>query len=589
MDLSWSLDELYTSFDSESFRQDIGKCSNLAHEMKQWVMENTADKDRAKSKIEEFLDMQVKFYNIFTRLGNYAFLTRSVEAKNQKAEKIIDELEKIGSELAEPETVFQKWLSSLESLEEIIVSSKLLSKHKFYLMEKVSQSRYMLSDKEEALIAKMERTGSKAWSRLHSYLTSTLVVDMVMDGEEKHVPLQVARNMAYDKDASVRKTAYEAELKAYEKIKDSSAACLNGIKGEVITLAELRGYESPLEKTLIDARMDKETLDAMLTAIKEFLPCFERYYIKKAELLGHHNGLPFYDLFAPIGNCSMVFTYDEAKDFIIRNFKTFSSKLSDFAANAFEKRWIDAEPREGKRGGAFCANLFSIGESRILANFSGSFSDVTTLAHELGHGYHGHCLNQESILNCGYPMPLAETASNFCETIVKNAAVKTASSEEALAILENDISDAGQVIVDIYSRYLFESEVFERRKAGPLSSDELCEIMISAQKAAYGKGLDYSRLHPYMWICKSHYYSAERNFYNFPYAFGLLFSKGLYAEYLKRGDAFVEEYDKLLAATGKNKIADVAAMIGIDIRSAEYWRNSLRLIEQDIEKFLSLT
>lgn len=589
MELSWSLDELYTSFDSEAFKQDISKCTKLAHEIKQWVMENTADKDRPKSKIEEFIDKMINFSSIISRLSGYAYLTQSVDAKNRKADKIIEELEKIASELAEPETVFQKWISSLENLEEIIASSKLLSEHKFYLMEKVDQSRHMLSDKEEALIAKMESTGSNAWTRLQNLLTSTLLVDVVLDGEKKQIPLQAARNLAYDKDASVRKAAYEAELKSYEKIKDSSAACLNGIKGEVITLAEMRGYGSPLEKTLTDSRMDKETLDAMLTAIKEFLPCFHRYFSKKAELLGHSNGLPFYDLFAPIGKCDMVFTYDEAKDFIIRNFKTFSSKLSDFAANAFEKRWIDAEPKEGKRGGAFCYNLHVIKESRILTNFSGSFSDVTTLAHELGHGYHGHCLNQESILNCGYPMPLAETASNFCETIVKNAALNSASNEEALAILENDISDAGQVIVDIYSRYLFESEVFERRKTGPLSSDELCEIMIDSQKKAYGKGLDHNQLHPYMWVCKPHYYYAKRNFYNFPYAFGLLFAKGLYAEFLKRGSAFVEEYDKLLAATGKNNIADVAGMVGIDVRSTEYWRSSLKLIEQDIEKFLSLT
>lgn len=589
MELSWSLDELYTSFDSEAFKQDISKCTKFAHEIKQWVMENTADKERPKSKIEEFIDKMINFSSIISRLSGYAYLTQSVDAKNRKADKIIEELEKIASELAEPETVFQKWISSLEKLEDIIASSKLLSEHKFYLMEKVEQSKHMLSDKEEALIAKMESTGSNAWTRLQNLLTSTLLVDVVLDGEKKQIPLQAARNLAYDKDASVRKAAYEAELKSYEKIKDSSAACLNGIKGEVITLAEMRGYGSPLEKTLTDSRMDKETLDAMLTAIKEFLPCFHRYFSKKAELLGHSNGLPFYDLFAPIGKCDMVFTYDEAKDFIIRNFKTFSSKLSDFAANAFEKRWIDAEPKEGKRGGAFCYNLHVIKESRILTNFSGSFSDVTTLAHELGHGYHGHCLNQESILNCGYPMPLAETASNFCETIVKNAALNSASNEEALAILENDISDAGQVIVDIYSRYLFESEVFERRKTGPLSSDELCEIMIDSQKKAYGKGLDHNQLHPYLWVCKPHYYYAKRNFYNFPYAFGLLFAKGLYAEFLKRGSAFVEEYDKLLAATGKNNIADVAGMVGIDVRSTEYWRSSLKLIEQDIEKFLSLT
>ncbi|HEY8362944.1 MAG TPA: M3 family metallopeptidase, partial [Tissierellaceae bacterium] len=279
----------------------------------------------------------------------------------------------------------------------------------------------------------------------------------------------------------------------------------------------------------------------------------------------------------------------EAMDYIIKNFRTFSDKLADFAKHAYENNWLDVEPREGKRGGAFCSNLHPIGESRIMANFSGSFSNMTTLAHELGHAYHGSCLKDESILNSRYPMPIAETASIFCETIVVNAALNEANDEEAIGILEASISDAGQVIVDIYSRFLFESELFQRRKNSTLSVNELKEIMINAQKEAYGDGLDENYLHPYMWLNKPHYYTASRNFYNFPYAFGLLFSKGLYAEYLRRGKEFVEQYDELLRATGKNNIKDVAKMVNIDVTDPEFFRSSLRLIEKDIEKFLELT
>lgn len=446
----------------------------------------------------------------------------------------------------------------------------------------------MLSEKEEVLISKLTNTGSTAWSNLQNMISSTLVVDINIDGEEKQLPLPVVRNMAHDKDPAKRKLAYEAELKAYKKIEESSAAALNGIKGEVITLAELRGYKSPLEETLKDSRMDEETLNAMLTAMKEFLPVFHKYYRKKAEILGYENGLPFYEMFAPMGGVNRTFTYEEAMDYIIENFRSFSDRLADFVQNAYEKNWLDVEPREGKRGGAFCSNLHSIGESRIMANFNGSFSNMTTLAHELGHAYHGLNLKDETILNSGYPMPIAETASIFNETIVVNAALKEANDEEALSILEASISDAGQVIVDIYSRFLFETELFERRKTHPLSVNELKEIMLEAQKQAYGDGLDHDILHPYMWLNKTHYYSAGRNFYNFPYAFGLLFSKGLYAEYLKRGEEFVKEYDELLNATGKNNIKDVALRMGIDVSDPEFFRNSLRLIEKDIERFIEL-
>lgn len=589
MDMRWSLDKLYTSFESDEFTNDLNKCYEKIDNIKKWAELNLVSKDNATKKIEEYINLQIDFYNLFEKLISFGNLTSSVEAKNEKALKTVDKLLVKHTELTKSSVSFQKFLGSLDNIDAIISSSELLTEHSFYIKENASKAKYLLSEKEEILLAKMTTTGSVAWSNLQNMLTSTLMVDITLDNEDKQFPLPVIRNMAYDKNANTRKTAYEAELKAYKQIEESSSACLNGIKGEVITTCNLKGYDSPLEETLLKSRMDRETLDAMFSAMKESFPSFHKYYRRKGELLGHSNGLPFYDLFAPMGTAEMKYTYEEAKDYIIDNFKSFSDKLSNFVDNAFNEKWIDAEQREGKRGGAFCSNLHSIGESRILTNFDGSFSNVSTLAHELGHAYHGFCLTDETILNSDYPMPIAETASIFNETLIMNAALNDATDEEAFTLLEASISDAGQVIVDIYSRFVFETNLFEIRKDHPLSVKELKELMINAQKEAYGDGLDPDSLHPYMWLNKPHYYEAELNFYNFPYAFGLLFSKGLYAEYLKRGDSFIPEYDKLLAATGKNNIADVTKMMGIDIHSVDFWRSSLELIEEDIEKFLKLS
>ncbi|KXG73802.1 M3 family oligoendopeptidase [Thermotalea metallivorans] len=588
MEMRWSLDALYPSFESEVFQEDLKKCDEEIESMKRWAEENLISSDRTAEKMETYIQMQNRFFHLFTRLLSFGELRLSVNARDEKALQIVERLESKGTELAKPMVMFQKWINNIDNLDEVIASSKILEEHRFYLEEIKKNSRYLLSEKEEILIAKMKNTGSNAWSKLQELLTSTLLVDMTVDGEKKRLPLTVVRNMAHDPNPDVRRTAYEAELKAYPKIEESSAAALNGIKGEVITLAQMRGYDSPLEETLMNSRMDRETLEAMLTAIRESLPAFHRYYKRKAALLGHDRGLPFYDLFAPMGGGKMQLTYREAKDFIVENFRTFSERLANYAHGAFEKGWIDGEPREGKRGGAFCANLHAIGESRILLNFTGTFHDVKTLAHELGHGYHGYCLVGETYLNSHYPMPIAETASIFCETIIQKAALKTASLEEAFAILESSLMGAGQVIVDIYSRFLFESELFRRREEGSLSVNELKEMMIKAQKEAYGDGLAHDVLHPYMWINKPHYYDASHNYYNFPYAFGLLFAKGLYAEYLKRGESFVQEYDRLLSVTGKKTIADVAAMMGIDIHSIDFWRSSLKLIEEEIDNFISL-
>lgn len=588
MDLKWSLKELYPSFDSKEFKCDMKKLKDLISSINSEADKDMKCKDK-KAVLEKYIKNMIKVTELATNLGSFCGLTFSTDTKNTEALKNNEVIEKSLAELAESNAKYEKYIGAIDNLNDIIKESTLLKEHEFILNETKEKSKHVLSDKEEAIIAKMKTTGSSAWTTLQDNLVSKLMVDIELDGKKKSMPLTEVRNLAYSKDAKVRKTAYYAELESYKKIEDSIAAALNGIKGEVITTSSLRGYESPLQEALIKSRMDMDELEAMLCAMKEYMPHFRAYLKRKAEMLGHKNGLPFYDLFAPVGKVNMTYSYEEAKAFVEENFRTFSDKLGDFARRAFDENWIDVLPREGKVGGAFCAGIHTIGQSRVMINFGGNFNDVVTMSHELGHGYHNSCVAQESILNSDYPMPIAETASTFCETIVKKAAIKKALKEEALVILESDLQDCTQVITDIYSRFLFEKKLFEEREKSPLSADELNEIMINAQKEAYGDGLDPDILHPYMWICKSHYYSADYNFYNFPYAFGLLFAKGLYAEYLKRGKSFVREYDELLSVTGKKSAADVTKIMNIDIHDVNFWRSSLEIVKQDIDEFIRLS
>ncbi len=585
---NWSLKELYTSFTSKEFLEDLDKVDKNINDLKVFSENLNKDSDSLKS-LEDIINKLENIYLLISKVASFASLTVSADSKNVEGRKYLDVINNKNSLLAEPLTKIYKWIASVENIDEVINKSTLLKNHEFIIREIISKNKYMLSDKEEAIIAKMRTTGSDAWSNYKDYLISTHKVDINVDGKEESLPLTVVLNMAYSKDPEVRKKAYEAEIKSYEKIEEGVAAALNGIKGEVITTSELKGYKSPLHMTLEESRMDEDILNAMLTAIKESLPTFRKYLKRKAEILGHKNGLPFYDLYAPVIEKEMKFTFEEGKAFVEKNFRKFSDNLADFVLKAFENNWLDVYPKEGKVGGAFCASIKDIKESRILLNYGNSFSDVVTMAHELGHGFHGECLNNETMLNSEYPMTLAETASNFCEILIKKSAVKEASKEEAFAILEAEISDCNQVIVDIYSRFLFESEVFEKRKESSLSVEEINNAMLNAQKEAYGDGLDSNYLHKYMWTWKPHYYYATANFYNFPYAFGNLFAKGLYAEYLKRGDSFCKEYEELLAVTGKNMVADVTKIMNIDVHDVNFWRNSLKLIEEDIEKFIELS
>ena len=589
MELNWSLKEIYPSFNNSEFNKDLENLTHVIEDINIWATNIVKDKENLVKKLEDYINKFTTVTDLSSKLSIFINLSLSVNTKDKEALKYSDILEKKLTNLVESSVKLERYISNIENIECIINKSELLKEHEFVLKTVIEQSKYLLSDKEENIIANMKNTGSNAWIKLKDNLISTLKVEIEEDNEIKEVPLTIVLNMAYDKDAKIRKKAYEAEIKSYKKVEEGVAAALNAIKGEVLTVCDFRGYDSPLDKTLIDSRMNKEALEAMFSAMKESLPVFRKYLRRKGELLGHKNGLPFYDLYAPVCEADMKFSYEECTKFVEKNFRTFSDNLGDFASKAINNNWIDVKPREGKVGGAFCENLHFIGESRILLNYGDNFGDVVTLAHELGHGFHGECLNDETTLNSDYPMPIAETASTFCETIIKKAAIKETTKDEALAILETEISDCTQVIVDIYSRFLFEKSFFEARKESSLSVEEINKLMLNAQIEAYGDGLDPDFLHPYMWTWKPHYYDPEYNYYNFPYAFGLLFAKGLYAEYQKRGQTFAKDYEKLLSITGKNKIADVTKIMGIDINDKAFWKNSLKTIEEDIKEFIELS
>ena len=581
----WNLNPLYQGYDDPHFLADvrdidiqITQINALAGELKDYV-----DK---KDRLERYLRQEIDFATVLTRLFCYAALREATDATDVQTTKWMNLLSVKTTEVTKSDTLFTQWLAAYPGLDEDIASSPFLREHEYHLHEIVEQAKHTLDDKTEWLIAKLRQTGSEEWERLQQLLTSTLTIDF--DG--KKLPLSQVRNLAYEADADVRRRAYLAELASYKNIEKSVCFALNNIKGEVNTLSALRGFPSALDEALFKSRMKRETLQALIDVATEYLPMFRRYLRRKGEMLGHANGLPFYDLFAPMGKTSRLFSIPEAADYVLKNFRTFGERLYEMAKRAFSEGWIDFLPKEGKVGGAFCENIHPIGQSRVLTNFTGVFGDLITLAHELGHAYHGECIFGESILNGSYTMPVAETASTFCETIVNKAALRDAADDqERIALLESSIQDYTQVIVDILSRFHFEQAVFEGRKETVFDENELKEMMLDAQKKTYGDGLDPEVLHPYMWLCKGHYYSGSLSFYNFPYAFGLLFAKGLYAQYLKDKDGFPARYDRLLAATGKSSVEDTARMAGIDVTDRSFWVGSLELIKQDIDWFLELT
>lgn len=584
---NWSLTEIYPSFESGEFLADFNGLPEEIDAIKRFAEENFSGHGNAAEALREYILKTTSFYRKAMRLCDYCGLVLSTDAEDKTALNYLEKIESALTEVTAPETKFSRFLKNIgeAELDGIIDTGEVLKEHAFFLRETQRDAQYTLSEAEEIIISKLETTGSSAWEKYQDNVMATLTAEIEQGGERKRLPFAEIRNLAFDKSAETRKKAYDAEIAACKAVAKACAAALNGIKGEALTVSKLRGYESPLHMTVLNSRLDMEVLDALIASMRKNAGVFAPYFKKKAELLGHENGkLPFWDLFAPIGS-DMRFTYDEAVAFVGEKLGEFIPELGGFVKKAAEGGWIDVYPKEGKRGGAFCQNLHYLGESRFLLNFNGSVNDALTLAHELGHGFHGDCLKNEAFLNSDYPMPIAETASTLCETLVVNAALKNASHEQGLALLENGISGNAQVIVDILSRFIFESKLFERRADGSLSAEELCVLMREAQLEAYGDALDADSLHEYMWVVKPHYYSAGSNFYNFPYAFGTLFSNALYGLFVLNGQEFSGTYKKMLAATGRADLADVAKIAGLDIRDEKFWDSSFEPFKRDIEKF----
>lgn len=587
MNATWSLDALYKGYDDPAFHHDMDTLKAVVKKIND--LSGQLHHDRRAECVTAMLKQQETLYELSGRLGSYISLRQSCDTTNTQTVALMGQLQQTLSECAKSFARFDTFIQGINDLNTLIAQNPFLSEYAYLLRETKQDGKYRLSDDVEEVIAKLNISAGDAWANLQEYLTSTLAVPY----QDQTLTLSEVRSLAYDQDPSVRKAAYDAELKAYEPIRQSVAFALNNIKSQVNTISDLRGFASPLDMTLYYSRMERKTLDAMMEAIQAYLPMFHHYLKRKAEILGHHNGLPWYDLFAPIcdvDHSDKKYTPMEAKQYLIDHFAAFSQDLCTMIETAFHDDWIDFYPRKGKVGGAFCANLPFIKQSRILTNFNGQLDDIITLAHELGHAYHGMMIENHRPLNTDYSMPVAETASTFNENIIMNAAIaEESNTRKKLVLIEKQLQDLTQIICDIYSRYHFECEVFERRRTTFLFAEDLCNIMLQTQKEAYGDALDFHYLHPYMWINKSHYYSASLSFYNFPYAFGGLFARGLIVQYQKQGSSFVDQYRLLLKATTIAHVEDIAKKVGIDIGDPSFWRESLETCKNRIDEFMTLS
>ena len=514
-------------------------------------------------------------------LGSYIGCFVTTDASDELAKARESEMETRAIVLGQLETRLVAWVGSSD-IEALLNQSQVARDHEFWVRRAAQLAVHQMSAQEENLASSLRPMGLGGWAKLHGNMTALLSVDVEIEGERKALPMSTIRALANDSSRATREAAYVAELASWQTVAMPLAGALNGIKGFQRELRARRGYSNDVEPTLISNSINAATLRAMQDACVEAFPDFRRYMKAKARALGIEK-LEWFDLGAPVGQSKSEWTWNASQRFLSENFGAYSPRMAQFSDRAYDEHWMDAPPRRGKIGGAYCTGI-APGISRILTNFDGSYNAVSTVAHELGHGYHNLCLENRTPLQSEIPMTLAETASIFCETLALQAAIKDAEPQERIALLDNSLSGSFQVVVDIHSRFLFESSVFVKREARELTESEFCALMLDAQYQTYGDKM--ASYHPYMWAVKGHYYGPT--FYNYPYTFGLLFALGLYAIYQREPEKFRAQYDEFLSECGMADAKTLAAKFGIDVTTPEFWTASLDVIRAQIDEFESL-
>jgi oligoendopeptidase F len=534
--------------------------------------------------LEAVLDATNELQRELRPIATYLYAIISTDSRDDLAASRHVELQTRAAPLAALGKRLGAWLSTLD-IETLIRRSPTAAEHAFALRKAAEGAEFQMGELEESLAGELAPSGSLAWQRLHGEVSSQLLVEVRGGEGSERVPMAFARGLAFHPDPDRRRAAYEGEIEAWSTVAVPLASALNGAKGELGVLNRRRGFTDDLEPALRANNIDRATLDAMTDAVVASLPSFRRYLRAKARVLGHDGGLPWWDLFAPVGRAGTV-AWSGATESVREAFAGFSPDLEALANRAFAERWVDAETRDGKQGGAYCAGVEG-DVSRIMMNFDGSQDAVSTLAHELGHAFHNVALAERTPLQRRLPMALAETASIFCETLLfEHAAAQARDDVEHLGLLDVHLVGATQTVVDIHSRFLFETELGARRRRTTLSVADMRAAMLDAQDAAYGDGLHPDHRHEYMWAVKGHYFTP---FYNWPYTFGLLFGIGLYARYVDDPERFRSNYDDLLSTVGMADAASLAARFGIDVQERGFWAESLAVLGRHVDEYERLT
>lgn len=555
-----------------SFKKDVGN----------WNPGNQVSEGSRLASLVEMFDGAARKVR---QAGAFVSCLQAQDTEDKKAGQLRAAVTELSASLQTALTVFDQKLAGFSTdVWDGLVQSGLLNELRFVLTERRERAAERLSEQEESAINALSVDGYHGWGQMYDLLVSSTKINY----KEGSLSVGQAANKLSDADRNVRKEIFTEWEKAWGGKEDFYSKTLNHLAGFRLNVYKLRGWDDVLKEPLDINRMQKETLDAMWQVISENKEPFVQFLNRKAKLLGLEK-LSWFDLDAPIGSAESKMSYQQGADFIVDNFEQFGKEMADFAKMAFENKWIEAEDRPGKAPGGFHTFFPESSQSRIFMTYSGTPSNVSTLAHELGHGFHTYAMRDLHLLNRNYAMNVAETASTFAEMIVSDASLKNSKSkEEKLSLLEDKIQRSVALLMNIHARFLFETKFYEKRKQGLVNAETLNELMKDAQTEAYGGALE--EYHPLFWASKLHFYITGVPFYNFPYTFGYLFSLGIYAMAQEEGQGYEEKYIALLKDSASMSVEELAQKhLNVDLTQRDFWEKAVRMCVEDVEEFLALT
>ena len=522
--------------------------------------------------------------------GSFAYCLVAQDLNDTRAMALLEEISAMEASWEVVKTGVEEYAMTLQDPAwKKIVGDRRLKEVAFYLNEVRKIARIKMDAARERLAAELSTNGYHAWNRLYTKIAGDLRAEFIEGGKKTSLSMGQLSNKMSSPDRKVRKQAFEKLSSSWQTVEALTAMQLNSMAGFRLSVYKERGWDSPLTEALIYGRIKRETVDAMWDAVARGRSRVAQYVAAKKRLLGI-DAFCWYDMLAPLGDVEKVYTYDEACDFVVRHLSSFSRDLGKFSRMAIDGRWIEAEDRSGKMAGGFCSGFHVAKESRIFMTFSGNYNEMMTLAHELGHAYHGRVLSDRGFFGRQYPMNLAETASTFNEMVVTDAAFAAAESDsDRLRLLDKKLQEELAMLCDIRCRYIFDTLFYDERKKGPVMKERLRELMVKAQKEAFGDILAEDGFHPLFWASKLHFSETSVPFYNFPYTFGHLFAGGIYDRAKKEGPAFAEAYRALLADTGSMTTEGVAKKhLGVDLTKPLFWRDAVDRALSDVSTFVRL-